>query len=105
MPVTLAELQVTPTAEAGTVVQPVKVAEFAATLNVHVLPLAPPLIFQLTVAVELPATVLPGLLAANWMVAGVAVTVVRVLAIGVTVSSALAKAAEWLGRREFTLGL
>lgn len=103
-PVTLAELHETPTAETGTVLQPVKAVEFAATLRVQVFPLAPPLIFQLTVALELPATALPGLFAVNWMVAGDAVTAVSVLAIGFIVVPEPADAAARLGRREFALG-
>jgi hypothetical protein len=99
VPVAEAELQETPTAEAGTVVHPVKVAEFAYTLKVHVLPLAPPLMLHPTVALELPATALPGLFAVNWRVAGVAVSPLTPVANGIGESAGLKDWMTGVGRR------
>jgi len=101
VPVAEAELQETPTAEAGTVVHPVKVAEFAYTLKVHVLPLAPPLMLHPTVAVELPATgvPVPGWFAVNWMVAGVAVSPLTLVTNGIGESAGLKDWVTGVGRR------
>jgi hypothetical protein len=103
-PETEAELQVAPTAVAGTVLHPVKVVEFAATLKVHVRPLAPPLIFHCTVALELPATALPGRLAANVMVAGVALIALGVVAIGFKAAPEASEGLTGPGRRGLSLG-
>jgi hypothetical protein len=67
------DVQVTLTAEVATVAQPVKAVETVPTFRVHAVPLEPPVTFHVTVAVELPAILLPGLFAANVIVPGVAV--------------------------------
>jgi hypothetical protein len=96
VPLCEAELQETPTAEASTVVHPVKAVEFAYTLKVQVLPLAPPVVVHPTVAVELPATALPGSFAVNWMVAGVAVIALTLVAIG---------RGDWSGLKDWVTGV
>jgi hypothetical protein len=60
----------------------------------------PIVIVHCTVALELPATALPGLFAANWMVAGVAV---RLLVVANGEGSEPSKGMTGLGRRGFTL--
>ena len=71
-PFTDAETHLKLMADAGTVVQPLSVGELAPTLRVHLSPLRPCVIFQLIIATESPATVLPGLFAINEIVLGVA---------------------------------
>lgn len=80
-PVTL--LQVTLTADLGTVAQFVKDAAAACTFKFQVLPAAPPDVVQLTVAAELPDTVpKSGSVAVKLIVPGLAVTALIVVAIG-----------------------
>ena len=71
-PSTDAEVHLTLTADDGTVAQPLKLEEVVPALNVHICPFLPWVMFQATVATELPAMVLPGLLAVNGIVLGVA---------------------------------
>jgi hypothetical protein len=71
-PSTVAAVHLTLTADSGTVTQPRKLGELAPTLNVHVCPYLPWVIFQVTVATEPPATAPPGSLAVNGIVLGVA---------------------------------
>ena len=73
----------TRTADLGTVPQLVKEAAAADTCNVQVLAAEPPLVVQLTVAAELPAT-LPksGSVAVKLMVPGLAVIALSDVAIG-----------------------
>jgi len=83
--VTVPELQVTVTAEAGISVQllPVpamKLAELAATFKFQARALAPAWVLQVTLACTLPVTALPGLLAAKEMELGLAVTRLTVVA-------------------------
>jgi hypothetical protein len=82
-PVTLLQLAVT--AELGTVLQPLKFADPDLTFKVHVLELDPLEVVQLTVDVALPGT-LPrsGSVEVKLIVLGVAVTVPRLTASGVT---------------------
>ena len=76
-------LQVTVTADVGTVAQLANDAAEACTFRVHVLPAAPPDVVQLTVAADDPAT-LPksGSVAVKLIVLGLAETAPRVVAIG-----------------------
>ena len=84
----LTPVQVTLTADLGTVAQLVKVAAAACTFKVQVLPTAPPDVDQLTVADELPAYgPASGSVAVKLIVAGLAVTALRVVAIGKTRSA------------------
>lgn len=78
-PVTL--VQVTVTAEVGTVAQLVNAAAPAFTFKFQVLPLEPPVVVQLTVDAELPET-LPrsGSVAVKLIVPGAAETGVRLVA-------------------------
>jgi hypothetical protein len=78
-PVTDAEVQLTLTADSGTVAQPMKLEEVAPTVKVHVRPFCPLVIFQATVATEPPAMLLPGLFAVNGIVLGVARSKLTVL--------------------------
>jgi hypothetical protein len=76
-------LQVTVTAEVGTVAQPANDAAEACTFRVHVLPTAPPDVVQLTVAADDPAT-LPksGSVAVKLIVLGFAEIAPKVVAMG-----------------------
>jgi hypothetical protein len=71
-PYTDAETHLKLTADSGTVVQPLKLDELAPTIKVHVCPFLPCVIFQVMVATEPPGIALPGLLAINGIVLGVA---------------------------------
>jgi hypothetical protein len=61
-------------ADTGTVVHPLELDELAPTINVHVCPFRPCVIFQLIVARDPLATVPPGLFARNGIVLGVALS-------------------------------
>jgi len=81
-------VQVAFTADVGTVPQLANVAAEACTFKVHVLPTDPPDVDQLTVADELPAYgPASGSVAVKLIVAGLAVTALRVVAIGKTRSA------------------
>jgi hypothetical protein len=82
-PLTL--LQVTVTAEVGTVAQPVKDEDAACTLRFQVLLLEPLEVVQLTVDEELPETVPEsGLVEVKLIVLGVALTLPRPVVAGIT---------------------
>ena len=73
------------TADVGTVAQLAKVAAAACTFKVQVLAAAPPDVVQLTVAEELPVNgPRSGSVAVKLIVAGLAVTALKVVAIGET---------------------
>ena len=71
-PSTDAETHLRLMADTGTVVHPLKLGEPEPTINVHVLPFIPRSISQVSVAVEPPGIVLPGLFAVKEMVRGIA---------------------------------
>jgi hypothetical protein len=83
LPLTMVEeVQLTVTAEVGTVLQPVKFEVVVPTFKVQGSPADEPVTLQETVAVELPVMALvlplPGLFAAKVMVAGVALMLLTV---------------------------
>lgn len=96
-----APVQLTLTAEVGTVVQPVKFDAVVPTLKVQGLPLLL-IMVNVTVALELPAMLLPGLFAANVMVDGVAS---KLLALMLNGSGERGRLPNWItgvGWRGFT---